>query len=76
MNGVTRTNHETEQKNEGGVILDSENGVDQVSLIKESSNKITEKTLTSYENVSNIFSSIGARTFCSVHLRPRKGLDR
>lgn len=76
MNGVVRTIHETEQKNDRGVILDSENGVDQVSLINKSSNKVTEKTLTSYENVSNIFSLIGARTFCSVHLRPRKGLDR
>jgi hypothetical protein len=76
MNGVVTTIPESQQKNKGSAVLDSENGDDQVSLIEENSNKITERTLTSCENVSNIFSVIQARTFCSVHLRPRKGLDR
>jgi hypothetical protein len=46
------------------------------ALIEEDSNEITERTLTSYKKVSNIFSLIRARTFCSIHLRPRRGLDR
>ncbi|XP_021942472.1 ribonuclease Z, mitochondrial-like [Zootermopsis nevadensis] len=46
------------------------------ALIKEDSNDITERSLTSYKNDSNIFSLIQARTFCSIHLRPRRGVDR
>jgi hypothetical protein len=75
-NGVVMTIPESQQKNKGSTMLDFENGDEQVSLTEESSNKITERTLTSYENVSNIFSVIQGRTFCSVHLRPLKGLDR
>jgi hypothetical protein len=54
---------------------DFENG-GKGALTKEDPNKSTERTLTSYKKVSNIFSLIRARTFCSIHLRPRRGLDR
>lgn len=85
-NGVVRAIPDPEQvgkkydslsrtsQSEDGDSPDLENGEEGAS-IKEDSRKMTETTLTSHKKVSNICSLIRARTFCSVHLRPRRGLD-
>jgi hypothetical protein len=75
-NGVVTTILESKQKKERNAVLDSQNGDKQASLTEDSANKITEGTVTACKHFSDIFSLIQTRTFCSVHLRPRKGLDR
>jgi ribonuclease Z len=75
-NGVVRCMSDSTEEDKGGVSLHLENGEEQHALINVDSNKMAERTGTSHKNVSDIFSLIQARTFCDIHLRPRKGVDR
>jgi hypothetical protein len=65
----------TASQSEDSVICGLKNGEEGGTLVNEDSVKMTESTF-SHKTVSDVFSLIQARTFCSVHLRPRKGLDR
>jgi hypothetical protein len=66
--------HEGEDK--GGVSCHPENSEKKHLIIDVYSNKMTERTVTSHKKNSDIFSVIQARTFCGIHLRPCRGVDR
>ncbi|XP_069692325.1 ribonuclease Z, mitochondrial isoform X2 [Periplaneta americana] len=55
--------------------IHSNNGLKNSELEDALVNEVVQRTLAPAGKVSDIFSLIQARTFCSVHLRPRKGLD-
>ena len=74
-NGV-RCMLEREEEDRGGVTCHVENSEEKHALINVYSNKMAERTVTSHKEISDIFSLIQARTFCGIHLRPRRGVDR
>jgi hypothetical protein len=74
-NGV-RCLLEHEEEDKGGVSCHLENSEEKHSLIDVYANKMAERTVTSHKSISDIFSVIQARTFCGIHLRPCRGVDR
>jgi len=74
-NGV-RCLLEHEKEDKGGVSCHLENSEEKHPLIDVYSSKMAERTVISHKKNSDIFSVIQARTFCGIHLRPCRGVDR
>jgi ribonuclease Z len=75
-NGVRSMLEHGEEEDKGGVSCNLENSEEKHALINVYSNKMAERTVTSHKTISDIFSLIQARTFCGIHLRPLRGVDR
>ena len=67
---------EHEEEDKGGVSCHLENSEEKRALTNVCSGKMAERTVTSHKKNFDIFSIIQARTFCGIHLRPRRGVDR
>ena len=74
-NGV-RCLLQQEEEDKRGVSCHLENSEEKHALISVYSNRVVERTVTSHKIFSDIFSLIQARTFCGIHLRPCRGVDR